>query len=332
MAHVQYVDGLIREYMLFRGFSNSLKAFDFELKLDKDKSFRVDKIVDKISQSINQSDLGALRDMWAHLDGILFTKLEHSYTVAVKKIESGILKLYLVIAFSANKMDKITDFFAKLAPELQNQPEWKEWFLFPFCKNPEEHPVFGVCFTKQWQDTLMISFHNFLATIFQCMPQPTLIRAETEASMIKKLQDENAALKSRLQSLSINNPQAASSSTSTSHQSRISAFTDQKSYDSNRQRTSGSQTSVKGNIPQNPLNDVVPFDIPPPAHIIDDFYIIAQETLNLGQSADIQAKGFKSLIRNMNIGTGGSPVLGRKDERNKKRSGSVGSRTWMHRE
>ncbi|XP_055679492.1 WD repeat-containing protein 91 [Lutzomyia longipalpis] len=333
MAHVQYVDGLIREYMLFRGFSNSLKAFDTELKNDKDKSFRVDKIIDKITHSINIQDLAALREIWAHLDGILFTKLEHSYTVAVKKLESGILKLYLVTAFSANKLEKITEFFSKLAPELQNQPEWKEWFLFPFCKNPDEHSVFGVCFTKQWQDTLIISLHNFLATIFQCMPQPTLIRAETEASMIKKLQDENASLRSRLQALSIASPQAASSSgASTSHQSRISAFTDQKSYDSNRQRASGSSQTAKGGTSQNPLNDVVPFDIPPPTHIIDDFYIIAQETLNLGQSADIQAKGFKSLIRNMNIGTGGSPVMGRKDDRNKKRSGSVGSRTWMHRE
>uniref|UniRef100_A0A1L8DD46 ARMC9 CTLH-like domain-containing protein n=1 Tax=Nyssomyia neivai TaxID=330878 RepID=A0A1L8DD46_9DIPT len=326
MAHVQYVDGLIREYMLFRGFSNSLKAFDTELKNDKDRSYRVDKILERITHSINIQDLAALREIWAHLDGILFTKLEHSYTVAVKKLESGILKLYLVTAFSANKLEKITDFFSKLAPELQNQPEWKEWFLFPFCKNPDEHPVFGVCFTKQWQDILLISLHNFLATIFQCMPQPTLIRAETEASMIKKLQDENATLRSRLQALTVTSPQGASTSGSTtSHQSRISAFTDQKSYDSNRQRASG----TKGNTPQNALNDVVPFDIPPPTHIIDDFYIIAQETLNLGQSSDIQAKGFKSLIRNMNIGTGGSPVMGRKDDRNKKRSGSVGSRTWM---
>ncbi|GAB0088290.1 WD repeat-containing protein 91 [Sergentomyia squamirostris] len=335
MAHVQYVDGLIREYMLFRGFSNSLKAFDNELKSDKDRSFRVDKIIDKITHCINIQDLNGLREIWTHLDGFLFTKLEHSYTVAVKKLEFGILKLYLVTAFSANKFDKVTEFFAKLSSELQNQAEWKEWFLFSFCKNPEENPVFGVCFTKQWQDTLIISLHNFLATIFQCMPQPTLIRAETEASMIKKLQDENSALRSRLQALTLNNPQATTSTglASASHQSRISSFNDQKTYDSNRQpRASGSSQTSKGNIPQNPLNDVVPFDIPPPAHIIDDFYIIAQETLSLSQSADIQAKGFRSLIRNINIGSGASPVMGRKDERNKKRSGSVGSRTWMHRE
>lgn len=41
MAHLQYLDELIREYLLFRGFSGTLKAFDAELKIDKDKGFRV---------------------------------------------------------------------------------------------------------------------------------------------------------------------------------------------------------------------------------------------------------------------------------------------------
>jgi hypothetical protein len=41
MSHVQYLDELIREFLLFRGFSGTVKAFDTELKVDKDKSFRV---------------------------------------------------------------------------------------------------------------------------------------------------------------------------------------------------------------------------------------------------------------------------------------------------
>jgi hypothetical protein len=35
------MDELIREYLLYRGFSGTVKAFDSELKVDKDKSFRV---------------------------------------------------------------------------------------------------------------------------------------------------------------------------------------------------------------------------------------------------------------------------------------------------
>lgn len=41
MSHVQYLDELIREYLLYRGFSGTVKALDTELKVDKDKSFRV---------------------------------------------------------------------------------------------------------------------------------------------------------------------------------------------------------------------------------------------------------------------------------------------------
>lgn len=79
MAHIQYVDALIREYMLFRGFSNSLKSFDGDLKTDKDKGFRVDKIIEQIVHCINSQDLSALRDIWNHLDSNLFSKLEQSF-------------------------------------------------------------------------------------------------------------------------------------------------------------------------------------------------------------------------------------------------------------
>lgn len=81
MAQIQYVDDLIREYMLFRGFSNTIKSFEVELKSDnKDKSFRVDKIIDQITLCINSHDLQSLKDIWNHLEGHLFNKLEHSFT------------------------------------------------------------------------------------------------------------------------------------------------------------------------------------------------------------------------------------------------------------
>lgn len=271
------------------------------------------------------------------------------YFLAVKKLESGLLKLYLVTAFAAGKPDKITEFFIKLAPELHLQSEWKEWFcmyqtllkrvrhfdlflqhfisfsVFPFCKNPDEHAVFAVCFTKQWQDTLLVSLHNFLATIFQCMPQPALTRLETEATLIKKLQEENNNLRSRIQSMGnqLTQPTASSSPINTStHQSRRSTFHEQK-------RMADGKPHIQINTNPHTLNDVIPFYIPPPPHIVDDFYIIAQETLNVSNLADSQARSLRSLIRN--ISSGGSPVMGRKDslDRGQKRSGSAGSRrSW----
>ncbi|KAJ8932675.1 hypothetical protein NQ318_021214 [Aromia moschata] len=86
MAHVQFMDEIIREYLLFRGFGSTLKAFDSELKTDKEKSFRVDKIIEQLLLFINNYDLNALRELWSHLESHMFTKLESHFTPGVKKI------------------------------------------------------------------------------------------------------------------------------------------------------------------------------------------------------------------------------------------------------
>ena len=53
----EYVDGLVREYLLYRGFSNSLKTFDLELKSDRDKGLRPDKITEQLMAYVSASDI-----------------------------------------------------------------------------------------------------------------------------------------------------------------------------------------------------------------------------------------------------------------------------------
>lgn len=72
-------------------------------------------------------------------------------------------------------------------------------------------------------------------------------------------------------------------------------------------------------IDKGPEANVTPCQIEPPPHLLDDFYIIAQES-NVGES---QAKSFKNLIRNM--GTGSSPILGRKESSGHKRRPAAAS-------
>lgn len=106
------------------------------------------------------------------------------------------------------------------------------------------------------------------------MPQPTLTNFEEDAMKIKKLQDENEALKNRLTLL-----------------------------------------IDRG-------NDITPCEVAPPAHLLDDFYIIAQEN----SSSDNSTKTLKNLIRN--ISTSSSPILGRKESGDsKKRSSSISSKS-----
>ncbi|ERL89044.1 WD repeat-containing protein 91 [Dendroctonus ponderosae] len=261
MAHLQYMEELIREYLVFRGFASSLKTFDAELKTDKEKSFRVDKIIEQLMQFISNYDLNGIRELWAHFDNHIFSKLESHFIPSVKKLENAVLKLYVINAASNNKPDKVIDFFLKLTPELQNQAEWKDWFVLPYIKNPEENPTFAYHCSKQFQDSLLVSLHNFLASVFQYMPIPTLAHFEEDTNKIVKLEQRNESLKNRLALLMDRAPEA----------------------------------------------NVASCQVEPPAHLLDDFYIIAQEN-NIGDS---QGKSLKNIIRNM--GTGSSPVMGRKE-------------------
>ncbi|CAD6992736.1 WD repeat-containing protein 91 [Ceratitis capitata] len=318
MAQVSFLDNLLKEYLVFRGFSSTIKTLDQEQRNEKDQSFRAEKLLENFNQSIQNHDLTALRGLWTHLDSNLFSKLEHTYATAVKKLENSLLKFYLVTAYSNNRLDKITEFFAKLAVELQQQSEWKDWFYFPFCKNAEESPTFALYFSKQWQDTLQLSLRNFLTTIYQCLPQPTFVRAEYEAAHIRRLQEENALLKTRLQQMQ------QQITTSGSNQNLNNASSDSSGT---RRRTFYR--------PQQSLNDILPFDVSPPGHVVDDFSVISSEVNNVSQASDAQARGLRMLIRN--IGSGGSPDTGGRkdmggsgnaDKVSKRRSGSVG-RNWI---
>lgn len=79
MAHAQFIDEIIREYLLFRGFGATVKALDNDLKHDKEKSFRPDKIIDQLLQYVSSYDLTSLRELWDHLDNYMFSKLESSF-------------------------------------------------------------------------------------------------------------------------------------------------------------------------------------------------------------------------------------------------------------
>lgn len=55
---VAYVDKLIEEYLLFRGFTQSLKTFQNEKKNDKTKGYKVYKLlIDAIFSSLNDKYL-----------------------------------------------------------------------------------------------------------------------------------------------------------------------------------------------------------------------------------------------------------------------------------
>ncbi|KAG8536588.1 hypothetical protein GDO81_026053, partial [Engystomops pustulosus] len=166
---VERTDDLVREYLTFRGFTITLKHFEADIKADKEKGFRVDRIVEQLLQFIQGYDLNGLLDYWGYLERRLFSRLEDVYRPTVNKLKTSLFRYYLVYTIQSSRPDRAHDFFQKQAPELQNQTEWKEWFALPFLPAPDVNPAFSTYFSRQWADTFTVSLHNFLSVLFQCM-------------------------------------------------------------------------------------------------------------------------------------------------------------------
>lgn len=91
MAQVAYIDSMLREYLVFRGYSNTLKALDVEQRNEKDQHFRAERLIEHFNAAVQSSDLKALRALWLHLENNLFSKLDHTYATGKPKCSSCIL-------------------------------------------------------------------------------------------------------------------------------------------------------------------------------------------------------------------------------------------------
>uniref|UniRef100_A0A671P7F7 WD repeat-containing protein 91 n=1 Tax=Sinocyclocheilus anshuiensis TaxID=1608454 RepID=A0A671P7F7_9TELE len=193
---VERTDDLVREYLIYRGFTSTLKHLDSEIKADKEKGFRVDKIIDQLQQLIQSFDLTGLKEYWAYLDRRLFSRLEDVYRPTVNKLRTSLYRFYLI--HTVQNTEKTQEFFLKQVLELQAQPEWRDWFALPFIPAPEQNPSFSPYFSRQWADTFLVSLHNFLSVLFQSSPQPVLLSFDSEVQRIKTVQEENEELRQML--------------------------------------------------------------------------------------------------------------------------------------
>ncbi|XP_036444513.1 WD repeat-containing protein 91 [Colossoma macropomum] len=194
-AAVERTDDIVREYLIYRGFTSTLKHLDVEIKADKEKGFRVDKIIDQLQQFIQSYDLAGLKEYWGYLDRRLFCRLEDVYRPTVNKLRTSLFRYYLVHTVQMKNQEKTQEFFQKQAAELQGQAEWRDWFVLPFIPVPEQNPAFSPYFSRQWADTFLVSLHNFLSVLFQCMPQPVLLSFDAEVQRTTSIQEENEQLR-----------------------------------------------------------------------------------------------------------------------------------------
>lgn len=97
-----YVDTLFREYLLFRGFTNALTAFNADAR--NDSLDRVEKVIELIfHRHLPQLDVDGLTSTLALLRERFFSRLDASFATAVARLETSITRLFIVAAVQQGK-------------------------------------------------------------------------------------------------------------------------------------------------------------------------------------------------------------------------------------
>lgn len=127
---MQYAEELVREFLVFRGFTNTLQAFDTELSTDIGKGFEVDKIRDLIFlvyiPKFQAEKLVGLLNFFKHC---LSPSPERVFVATLCKLEVSILRYYIVHAIQSGRRDKVVEFYAKYGDDLLKRgQDWTPWF------------------------------------------------------------------------------------------------------------------------------------------------------------------------------------------------------------
>ena len=126
---MKYTEQLIREYLFFRGFTNTLNSFEKELQTDIAKSYHKDKIFDLIFSSyipkFQPQNLLSLTSFFRQS----FSSDETLLLDTLNKLETSLLRYYIVSCVQLGRVDKVVEFFKDFGDYLMHKDhDWMYWF------------------------------------------------------------------------------------------------------------------------------------------------------------------------------------------------------------
>lgn len=90
MDAIPYVDSLVKEYLLFRGFTNTLRAYNRDLSTDRGRGFQADQLCELIFRKLlPQSQATELMDVLDFLSTRVYSRLPGSFEPLIRKLEVG---------------------------------------------------------------------------------------------------------------------------------------------------------------------------------------------------------------------------------------------------
>ncbi|MBA0593633.1 hypothetical protein Gorai_010568 [Gossypium raimondii] len=199
MENMQYAEELVREFLVFRGFTNTLQAFETERCTDIGKMFQVYKIVDLIfAVYIPKFHAEKLVGLFSFFKQCFSSWSETTMLDTFLKLEGSVLRCYIVHALQSGRKDKVVEFFGMNGNDLLLKgSDWTAWFAIPYVKNPSIDPQFRVYFSKEWYEALRLSVRNFFSEIFNAR-LPALLKISSEKNTISCLKKDNKRLNQKL--------------------------------------------------------------------------------------------------------------------------------------
>ncbi|XP_030535524.1 WD repeat-containing protein 91 homolog isoform X2 [Rhodamnia argentea] len=204
MENMQYAEELVREFLVFRGFTNTLQSFENELATDVGRGFQVDKLLDLIfSVYVPKFQAEKLVGLFGFFKQCLSSSSTGTVLLAsLSKLELSVMRYYIVYAVRSGRRDKVLEFFGTSGNDLMRKDQdWTPWFAIPYVKSPSTDPHFRLYFSKEWYEALRVAVRNFFDEIFNGTRIPALLSISLEKNTISRLKKEIKQLNSKLAQL-----------------------------------------------------------------------------------------------------------------------------------
>lgn len=130
MENMRYAEELVREFLVFRGFTGSLQAYESELSTEIGRNFQVDKILDLVfSEYIPKYQLGRLVGLFTFFKQCFTSPADTELFSTLVKLELSVFRYYIVNALKSGRQDKVVEFYSESGYYLmQKREDWQAWF------------------------------------------------------------------------------------------------------------------------------------------------------------------------------------------------------------
>ncbi|KAJ1664427.1 hypothetical protein IW140_004077 [Coemansia sp. RSA 1813] len=187
---MEYIDDLVREYLLFRGFKRTLHALEQDLERDQDKGFNAGKIAGDLLSMAKELRDAELLEYWRYLSFRFFSHLSPKYQRTTRMFEKRLIRLFLVSAIEKGQRMRVREFMDKHGKTLGQQGgDWIPWLGLEYVDEPNSRPEFEAYFSDEWYASLKTSLADFVNTVFPAMAVPRILlfdRERREREVLKR--------------------------------------------------------------------------------------------------------------------------------------------------